>query len=106
MDLYEQAVGANRDGGAGKRQNFVAFASAVAGIDEDRQVAALLNGGDDGEVERVAGEIGERSNAALTENDAVIAFGQDVFGGHQEFVERGGHTAFQEDGLFGAAGAL
>src|SRR6266446_6864013 len=30
----------------------------------------------------------------------------DVFGGHEKFVERGGHAALEEDGFFGAAGAL
>jgi hypothetical protein len=106
MDFDEQAIRANRDGSAGKRQNFVALACAVAGIDKDRQVTALLDGGDDGEVERVAGKIGERSNASLAQHHIVITFGEDVFRGHQEFVERGGHTPFQENGLFGVAGAL
>src|SRR5713101_2347363 len=106
MDFNEQAVGANGNGGAGKRQNFVALAGSVAGIDKDRQVAALLDGGDNGEVERVAGKIGERSNAAFAEHHVVIAFGEDIFGGHQEFVERSRHAAFQEDVLFGVAGAL
>ena len=38
--------------------------------------------------------------------DLIVSFGQDVFGGHEEFVERGGHAALEEDGLFGAAGAF
>ena len=54
MDFDEQAIGADGDGRAGKRENFVALAGAVAGIHEDGQVAALLDGGDDGKVERVA----------------------------------------------------
>ena len=54
MDFDEQAIGANSDGGAGKRENLVPFAGAMAGIDEDGQVAALLDRGDDGEVKGVA----------------------------------------------------
>src|SRR5882724_4830117 len=54
MDFDEQAIGTNGDGSAGQWENLVALASAVAGIDEDGQVAALLDGGDHGEVERVA----------------------------------------------------
>ena len=106
MNFDEQAVGADGDRGAGKRQNFVAFAGAVAGIDEDRQVAALLHGGNDGEVEGVAGMVGESAHAAFAEHHVVIAFAENVFGGHQKFVERGGHAALEKHGFFGAAGAL
>src|SRR5208283_104193 len=38
--------------------------------------------------------------------DVVVAFGEDVFGGHQEFVESGGHAALEKDGEFGAAGTF
>src|ERR1700682_5219736 len=50
--------------------------------------------------------VGESAHAALAEHYVVIAFAQDIFGGHQEFVERGGHAALQENGFFGAASAL
>ena len=106
VDFDEQAIGADGDGGAGERKNFVALAGAVAGIDEDRQVAALFDGGNDGEVERVAREVGEGADAALAEDDVVVAFGHDVFGGHEQFFERGGHAAFEQHRLLGAAGAL
>src|SRR2546430_5619081 len=46
------------------------------------------------------------ADAALAEHDAVVALGEDVFGGHQEFVERGGHAALEEDRFFGASSAL
>ena len=106
MDFDEQAISADSDSGAGKRQNFVALAGAVAGINKNGEMAAFFYRWNDGEVERVAGEIGEGANAALAEHDVVIAFGEDVFGGHKEFVERGGHAALEEDRFFGAAGAL
>src|ERR1700731_3407670 len=50
--------------------------------------------------------IGERAHAALAEHYVVIAFAEDIFGGHQEFVERGRHTALEENWFFGAACAL
>ena len=106
VDFDEEAIGADSDGGAGKGQNFVALAGAVRGIDEDGQVAALLDGGNDGKIEGVAGEVGEGAHAALAEHDVVVALGEDVFGGHEKFVERGGHAALEKDGKFGAAGAL
>ena len=106
VDFDDKAIGANSNGGAGKGQNFVALAGAVAGIDENGEVAALLDGGNDREVEGVAGKIGEGANAAFAEHDVVIALGKNVFGGHKELVEGGRHAAFEQDGLFGAAGAL
>src|SRR6266481_4541708 len=78
----------------------------MAGIDEDGQVAALFDGGDHGEVERVARKIGKGADAALAKHDVVVALRHDVFGGHEKFIERGGHAALEEDGFFGAAGAL
>ena len=106
VDFDEEAVGSYGGGGAGERQDFVALAGAVAGIDQDGQVAAFFYGGDDGEVEGVAGVVGESADAAFAEHDVVVAFAEDVFGGHEEFVESGGHAALEEDGFFGAAGAF
>ena len=40
VDFDEEAVGADCGGGEAKGKDFVAFAGAVAGVDEDRQVAA------------------------------------------------------------------
>src|SRR5437899_13098139 len=39
MDFDNQPIGADRDRGAGKRQYLVAFAGAVAWVNDDRQVA-------------------------------------------------------------------
>ena len=106
MDFDEEAIGANGDGGAGKRENFVALAGTVRGIDEDGEVAAFFDGGNDRQVQGVAGEIGEGAHAAFAEHHVVVAFGKDVLGGHEELVERGGHAALEEDGLFGTPCAL
>ena len=54
MNFDEETIGADGYGGAGERQNFVALAGAVAGIDKDWEMAAFFYGGNDGEVERVA----------------------------------------------------
>ena len=74
MDFDEEAVGADSHGGAGERENFVALAGAVAGIDKDGQVAALFYRGNNSEIEGVAGKIGKGTHAALAEHDVVIAF--------------------------------
>src|SRR5262249_47989327 len=87
-------------------ENFVALTGAVAGVDQNREMAAPLDGRNDGEVERVARKVREGADAAFAEHHVVVAFGEDVLGGHKEFVERGGHAAFEEHGLFAAAGAF
>ena len=106
VNFDEEAIGANSDRGAGKRKNLVALAGAVRRVDEDREMAAFLDRGNDGEVEGIAGEVGEGADAAFAEHDVVVAFREDVFGGHKEFVESGGHAALEEDGEFGASSAL
>lgn len=53
MHLDEEAIGADSDGGARQRENFVALTGAVTGINEDGQVAALFDGGNDSEVKSV-----------------------------------------------------
>src|SRR5882724_1413239 len=87
MHFHKQSVCADGDRGAGEGKNLVAFSGAMAWIDENGQVAALFYGRHDSEVERVAGKVGKCSDAALAEHHIVIAFAQDVFGGHEEFVE-------------------
>ncbi len=86
--------------GARERQHFVAPPGAVRGIHDDRKMAALLHGGNDAQVQRVASEIRKSADAALAEDYGVVAFGHQVFARHQEFVERGGHAALQQDGFF------
>ena len=48
------------------------------------------------DVERVARGGLERADAAFAENHAGVSFLQDVFGGQQEFFNRGVHAAFQQ----------
>ena len=106
VDFDEEAIGTDGDSGAGERENFVALAGAVTGVDEDGEVAAFFDRGNNGEVESVAGKIGEGADATFAEHDVVVAFGEDIFGGHEEFVEGGRHAAFEENGELGAPGAF
>src|SRR5215469_11947862 len=99
VNFDEKAIGPNRDGCTRERQHFVTFASAVAGIDDNRQMASALYGGDNTEVERIACEVRKGAHAAFAEDDVVIALGHHVFGGHEEFVQRGGHSALEENRL-------
>src|SRR2546430_1192274 len=99
MHFHKQSVCSDGDRGAGEGKHLVAFPGAMAWVHKDRQVAALFYGGHDSEVERVAGKVGEGAHAALAEHDVVIAFTQNVFGGHEEFVESCGHAALEQHRL-------
>src|SRR5258708_6748597 len=99
MDFNQQTVSAHGNCGARKRQDLVALSGPVAGINHDRQVAQALYRGHDAEVERVARVIGKSPDAALAQDDLVIAFAHDIFRGHEKFFERGGHATFQQHRL-------
>jgi len=45
MDFDEESIGADGDRGTGKRKDFVTLAGAVAGVDQDGQVAAFFHCG-------------------------------------------------------------
>ena len=106
VNFDEEAVAADCNRRERQGKYFVALAGAVRRIDHDGQVAAAFYGGNDGEIQSVAREVGESADAAFAESDLIVSFGQNVFGGHEKFVEGGGHAALEEDGLFGAAGTL
>jgi hypothetical protein len=106
MHFDEQAVGADSGGSACHGKNLFAASGAVAGIDNDGKVATAVDGGDDAEVQSIAGVVGKRSNAALTEDHVWIALGDDVFRRQEKLVKCGGKAALEQDWFFGAAGAL
>ena len=54
---------------------------------------------DDREVERVAHRRLERADAALAENDVLVAARHDVLGAHKEFLQRRGHATLQKNWL-------
>jgi hypothetical protein len=103
VDFDHEAVGAGGDRGPGHGRHVVPVAGAVAGVADDRQVALGLDDGDGVEVEGEAGRGLEGADAALAENDVVVALGHDVFGGLQVFADERGHAALEQDGDAGVA---
>src|SRR5712691_8440229 len=85
MDFDEQTVGAGGHRGARHGCDFVATSGAVGGVADYGQVGELLHHRDGGNVHRVASVSLECANAALTQDDLVIAAGHDVFRGEQQF---------------------
>src|SRR5882672_6838717 len=111
---------------AGQRESILISAEVSQGLGYSlaiaREVASnrLVNGPveDGGDLAHFVGEddeflgeeglhaIGEGAHAALAEHYVVIALRENVLGGHEEFVERCGHAALEENGFLGAAGAF
>ena len=106
MHFDDEAVSAYGNRRAGKRKDLVALSSAMARVDQDWQVTTFFYRRHNCKIESVARKIRKGANAAFAEHHVVIAFGQNVFGGHQEFVEGGGHAALQQNGLFRTARPL
>src|ERR1035437_6613101 len=99
MDFDHQAIGARGHGGARHGSDDVAATRAVRWVGYDRQVGEFLDYGNGGEIEGVAGVGFEGADAALAEDDVVIAAGQDVLGGEQEFLDAGRDAAFEQHGF-------
>src|SRR5216684_1581191 len=52
VDFHQQSIRANGNGCARERQDFVAFAGAMAGVNQDRQVTASFHRRHDGQIQR------------------------------------------------------
>src|SRR5207244_9882751 len=73
MNFDKKAIRADGYSSARKRQDFVAFAGTVAGINEDWKMAALFYGGENSEGEGISCRIRESSHDALAQHSAGIA---------------------------------
>ena len=71
----------------------------VRRVGDDRQVGEFVDDRDGGDVERVARVGLEGADAALAEDDVVVAAGQDVFGRQQPLLNRRRHAALEQDRL-------
>ena len=97
MDLDLQAVGTA--GGRGERHglNVARVAGGVAGIGDDGQVRQVVQHRHGVEVEGVAGAGLEGADAALAQDDVVVALAHDVLGSHEQLVDRAGHAALKQN---------
>jgi len=98
MHLHHDSIGADGDAGSSQRDHLLATSGPMTGIHNDREMAQTLHGRHNREIQRVAGMLRKRAHAALAEDDIVVAFGHDVFGGQKQLLQRRRHPALQEDG--------
>ncbi len=94
----DEPVAPRGHGGARHRRHLVALPRPVARVNQDRQVAELLDDGDRRDVERVARVALERADAALAQHHVHVAARQDVFRRQQPLFDRRGNAALEHDG--------
>ena len=99
VHLDQQPVGAAAARGERHRRDEVANAGAVRGIDQDGQMGLLLDIGDGVEIERVAGRGLEGADAALAQHHLLVAGGEQIFGGEQQFLDLGREAALEQHRL-------
>ena len=106
MDLDHQAVGTGGDGCLGQLGHHPCVAAGVAGVHDDGQVGHFVEHDHPRKVEGVAHTGLEGADAALAEDDVLVALGHDVLGTHHELFQRVGEAALEQDGLLLAADGL
>ncbi len=106
VNVDDDAVGANRDRGAGQRQDQVPATARMRRVHDHRQVGQPLRDRDGADIQGVARRLLERPDAALAQHDVQVAALRDVLGGHQPFFDRRAHAALEHDRLSGAADRL
>ena len=99
VHLDDQAVGTGGHGGQGQGLHHPVHAGGVGGVDDDGQVAHLLDGGDGGHVQGVAGIGLKGAHPPLAEDHVLVAGGHDVLGGHDPLLIGVGQAPLEEDGL-------
>ena len=106
VHLDHQAVGPGGYGGLGQFRNHPGVAAGVAGVHDDGQMGHLVEHDHTGQVQRVAHTGLEGTDAALAEDDVLVALGHDVLGAHHELFQRVGEAALEQHRLLLAAHGL
>ena len=78
----------------------------MAGVGDDGQVRQVVQHRHGVEVEGVAGAGLEGADAALAQDNVVVALAHDVLGSHEQLVDRAGHAALEQNWGLGLADLL
>ena len=95
VDVDHDRVRAGRHGCPRQRRDQFPASPGVGRIDDHGEMRELLRRGDGGDVERIAVRGLVRPDTALAQDDFVIAAGEYVFGGQEEFFDGCGDASFQ-----------
>ena len=100
VDLDHQAVGTGGHGSLCQLGHHPCMAAGVAGVHYDGQVGHLVEHDHTGQIKGVAHAGLEGADAALAEDDVLVALGHDVFGAHDELFQRVGKAPLEQHRLF------
>ena len=100
MDFHDQTVCSGRYRGVTHRCYVMVIAGSVRWIDDYGKMGFLFEHRDRGEVKGVACSSLKGADTAFAEDHRLIAFTHDIFGTHQELLNRHGHTPLEQHRLF------
>ena len=106
MHLDHQTIGTGSDRSFRQLRHHPCVAAGVAGIHHHRQVGHLVQHDHTGKVQRVAHTGLKGADAALAQDDVLVALCHDVLGTHHELFQRVGKAALEQYRLFLAANGL
>ena len=89
MNLQQQTVSPGRNRSQRHGWNQIPAAHTMGGINDNRQMAELLDGGNSAYIKRIAGIIFKSPDTPLTEDNILIPLGHDIFGGHKPLLDGG-----------------
>jgi len=94
VDFDHEPVRTRGYGGPGHGAHFFTDARGMARIDDHGKVGQLLDYGYSRKIQSISGIGLEGPDASFTKNNLVIAFGQNIFGGHEPFFNGSGKPPF------------
>ena len=101
MNLDHQAVCTGCNSSLCQRLYHPVNAACMGRVNDDRQMAHALEHRNSGNIECVAGVLLVGADAALAEDNVLVAARHDVLGAHQEFLHGVCEAALEQDGLAG-----
>src|SRR5208337_2041223 len=99
MHFDDETIGSHGDGGAGHSRDQALLPGSVGRIGDHGQVREIAGESYGRQVDGVAHLGFESLNAALAENDLLVASRQQILGGEQPLFHRRGGASLQQDGL-------
>ena len=106
MNLDHQAVRTGCNSGLCQRLYHPVNAACMGRVNDDRQMAHALEYRNSGNIQRVAGVLFVGADAALAEDNVLVAARHDILGAHQKLLHGVREAALEQDGLAGLAELL
>ena len=106
MYFDHQTVGTGSHGGFRQLRHHPCVTAGVAGVHHHRQVGHLVQHDHTGKVQRVAHTGLKGADAALAQDDVLVALSHDVLGAHHELFQRVSKAALEQHRLFLASDSL